>query len=422
MTSSRRLAACLIAVGFLATLTLGTTGKPWTYHIVRSENFTLNCPTLISQEAAVRLLEEREHALAFVEEYLGLELRQTILLYIEPVLFSVSARADADNDGGGTITYFVPASELIAFETQTESMIQRHMGCHEEVHILANSRAAANQFGPPSCLGEGLAELIDSQYRGVTHSASTAEALFATGLLFSLEDLLTMDDPEVDPQVAMKNVYHGGASLCEFLIDRYGLDAFLDLYGVTWFDFQVTGSTVEETRADAKAEFRKALGLSLQEIDAQWRASFERFSAMDDTEQHALRGALQKSAPHLADPILKLENYWIRAPYRLVGPSESVVSLCLDLNAALVGLPSYRGTELRDQLAACDQLISELERMLGHWLEAVHAYEAAVDLGPEAASEALLPPLQRALDGYTYAGDAHMADQSQAWIREIEAR
>jgi len=422
MTSSRRLAACLIAVGFLATLTLGTTGKPWTYHIVRSENFTLNCPTLISQEAAVRLLEEREHALAFVEEYLGLELRQTILLYIEPVLFSVSARADADSDGRGTITFFVPASELIAFETQTESMIQRHMGCHEEVHILANSRAAANQFGPPSCLGEGLAEFIDSRCRGVTHSASTAEALFATGLLFSLEDLLTMDDPEVDPQVAMKNVYHGGASLCEFLIDRHGLDAFLDLYGVTWFDFQVTGSPVEETRADAHAAFQQSLGQSMGEVDAQWRASFGPSSMMDDSEQRELRAALQKSAPHLADPIFALEDYWLQAPYRLVGPSESVAKLCLDLNAALVGLPSYRGTELSDQLTACDQLISELEWMLGHWLEAVHAYRAALDLGPEAASEALLPPLQRALDGYTYAGDTYMAEQVQNWIQEIESR
>ncbi len=117
---------------------------------------------------------------------------------------------------------------------------------HEMVHVIAHNTL---QYGRTGILGEGIAVWLNGQAKN--HHA-TAHELLAQGKLPSVLDMVERFD---------SSAYPAAGSFCGFLIDRYGLEVFKQLYPLE----------------DPSSKLRELQGKSFPELEADWHGYIGRF-------------------------------------------------------------------------------------------------------------------------------------------------
>jgi len=420
-TSSPRRPAALLCVLLASVLTLSTTvhaASPWSTQILSGARVLLNCPTLISVDAARALLADRERALAFAEETLGGQLFRRLIITIEPTLLTSSGLSEP-TEGGGAVTFRIPVFTLERFETDGTSPFE-FAGCHEEVHALANHLWEANEFGTLSTLGEGVAVYVEELRRGAELHWAIAGALQKAGFLYDIDLLLGGCPLNEEAALAQLNVYYAGATFVEFLLETYGLDPFSELYSVEWFrsDWQAPDAGLIE--ADPAEEIDRIYGRPIAEIDTAWRASIASRWDGSAAEAELFVRAYTSDVRILDEPVRELEEYWASYAYRLVGSSSPAARLYEEIVHAVFDLVYLRGDVLEAAYSDCRARIDRLHEMLAAWLDAIHAFELAEDIARSDAELAeIIPLLETARAGYTLAGDTFMAVKAAEWLEEL---
>ena len=401
----------LVAVVLLASASLTVTAAPWSTQILSGARVLLNCPTLISVDAARALLADRERALAFAEETLGGQLFRRLFITIEPTLLT-SWGLTEPTDGGGAIAFHVPVFALERFETDGTSPFE-FAGCHEEVHAVANHLWEANEFGTLSTLSEGVAVYVEELRRGTELHWTIAGALQKAGFLYDVDRLMEGSSQDDPLRVIHLNVYYGGASLAEFLIERYGMEAFSELYGVEWIRWDVRHPEGGPVEADPAEEILRIYGKTAAEIDAEWQPWVASHATGTVSDAETFLQAFVSDIDPLDADVTELEAHWAASPLRLVGPSPLVAGLYESVTDALYALPALHGTALAEAYSAFRTSLDRLEVLLAEWLVAIHAYDEALELASEDGdAEQITTLLEAAEAGYRAVGDEVMADKA----------
>jgi hypothetical protein len=142
---------------------------------------------------------------------------------------------------------------------------------HELAHVLTSQIGEA-----PAMLNEGFATYVSERLgsealgqlgaAGYSVDAATCRAL-SDGAAFDIADLSALDEigpPGSRPAVA----YPQAASVVKFLVERYGVERFRELYRVA---AESEGSP--DTRS--AVAFERTLGISTAELGEEWRTSIE---------------------------------------------------------------------------------------------------------------------------------------------------
>ena len=416
MSSTRR--AVVVLWLFVALCTATAHGSPWSNQVAYSTEITLTYPTLIGSEAANALLADREEALAFAEETLGGQLIRRLLITIKPTLLT-SWGLTEPTDGGGAIAFHVPVFALERFETDGTSPFD-FAGCHEEVHAVANHLWEANQFGTLPALSEGVATYVEELRRGTKLHHAVAGALQATGLLYDVDLLLGGCPLDENAALMQLNYYYAAASLVEFLIEEDGLTAFSELYGVEWVQWDPRHPDKEPVEADPAGEVLRIYGRTVGEIDTDWKTWISAHWEGSTSEAEVFVEAFTSDLRVLDGLVPELEEYWASYPYRLIGPSTEAASRYESLTDSVYALAHLRGDPLEAAYDEFRESLDQLHAMLTGWLEAIHAYEGALELETsEGDSARLVGLLETAEADYRLAGDVFMAERAAEWLTEL---
>ena len=368
------------------------------------------------------MLADREAALAFAEDVLGGRLFRRLLITIEPTLLTSWGMTEPANRSGA-ITFHVPVAALERFETAGRTSPFEFAGCHEEVHAVANHLWLGNDFGTLAALGEGVAAYVEELRRGTGLHWAIAGALRAAGGLCDVGLLLGGSLLDEDAALMQLNICYGAATLVEFLIQTYGIEAVAELYGVEWLRIDWRTPDAGFIKADPAEEVQRIFGSSIAKIDAAWRSAIA--SRWDGSAAEAKRfvQAYATDLRILDEPVSQLEAYWSSYAFRLVGPSDVAFSLYDEVTNAVFELPQLRGNASEEAYARLEASVAELHEMLGAWLDAIRTYEETLELASQdAAGERLAALLSTAEAGYRAAGDLFMADKAAERLAELLSR
>ncbi len=413
-TARKSILLVVAAITLVGTL---VDASPWPTQIVSGPHIVLNYPSLIGPEAARSLLAERERTLAFAEEVLGGQLFRRLIITIEPTLLT-SAGLSEPTEGGGAITFYVPVDALERFERDGTSPFD-FVGCHEEVHAVANHLWPVGQFGTLAALSEGLAVYVEELHRGAGLHHSIAGALQASGRLYEVGRLLEESSWDAPVRVVHLNVYYGGASFVDFLIERYGMEAFSEIYGVEWIRWDARHPEDGPVKADPTEEILRIYGKTVAEIDAEWQPWVASHATGTISDAEIFLQAFASDIESLDADVAELEAYWATSPLRLVGPSSLVAGLYKGITDALYALSDLHGTALEEAYSAFRTSLDRLEALLAEWLDAIRALEEAlalIDAGE--APEQVAELLESAEASYAAVGDTGMLDRVRGLLAE----
>jgi hypothetical protein len=392
--------------------------SPWANHIARSPRIILTYPELISPEAAEALLADRGEALAFAEATLGGQLYRRLLITIQPTLL-VSWAYTEPADRSGAITFHIPVTALERFEMDRTSPFT-FVGCHEEVHAVANYLWKGNEFGTRAALSEGVAVYVDELHCATRLRWAIAGALQEVGLIYPVDVLLGGCPLDENPGLYQLNTYYVAATLVEFLLECDGWDLFAELYSVEWFQWDAEQSEPMLEEADPAEEIERVYGASIGEIDRAWQ---ERIAAQwSGTAKDAgiFVDAFASEVRVLDLAVTELERTWDTHPYVLLGPSADAEERYAAIARSVLDLAELRGGPLAEAHGELLEMVDRLQTMLTAWLDAIHAYEEALELqAGDGSTGQLTPLLETAIAGYRAAGDNFMVDKAAAWLERL---
>ena len=355
--------------------TLGATS------ILRSDRISMHYPSTLSEEAAARLLANREAALSYAEDVLGCEVQQRIT-------YVITASGGGGRGSATHVEYGLSERILRQFEDD-QGLSPTFLGCHEEIHTVMFTCWERGAF----TLSEGLAMYFDLRYRGGIDNTLIARGLLELDLLPSVEAIprlyLTFNKFNMGNTLS---IYYGGASLVEYLIVSYGLEAFMELHK-------------HSRRPDDFAEAApRILGLSLIEIESNWHAY-----VLAETEGRS-RAAELLLDTQTEDP--ELRAYWAslgelsRKWPNVLGRSE-VYETARDVRSEAVeelqAATSHQAADLAYQRYEC--ATAQMAHVLKTWLEAATAYRDFLESRVELTIPEQAQLLRKALDNYSIVGD-----------------
>jgi|GEM_PF-6885854 len=369
-------------------------------------------PSLISPEDARAFLKEQEAALAWVEGRLGLRYEGQLQITIESDWFSqYSAATDRF---GRRIIYIYESYPLHQLNTMKKTPV------HELVHAVT----IRNWGLSAPFLMEGLAMTIDADYRGLQSPDLVSYGLLQQGELPWLdicqEELRWLD-------------YYPAGSFARFILQRYGLERFGELYQLVgprydelWDWARRTSPGAEEFAARAagyereiEVGVKELFGKGLEELRAEWRLSLGGISGMAARAADALR-ALDgwETAWELR---VQLGGF---ARIGLLGPvpqglkerrERMVAALRLLLNDPTPGTAPGEFADFQIKLRAYRPLLES-------WWAAAQAFMGARELiyYGTASYEAILAKLEEALSLYSQVEDRAMAAKMGRYLEAFE--
>lgn len=204
-------------------------------------------------EELPRIAREREDALRAIVQLLDVEPpdRIRLVLYPDPFLKWI--------DTGEWGTGWAFESTLVEVVGGSQAMDR----FHELVHVVAGRVG-----DPPALLDEGLAVFVAERLGGdalrfLGREETIGEAVcadFEAGDLFSLEHLVAFDAIGGDGTRPVVS-YPQSAAFVGFLVDRHGMEGFLDGYA----------RMGDAGGGDPLADFEAAFGSSLGDVERAWR-------------------------------------------------------------------------------------------------------------------------------------------------------
>ncbi len=220
------------------------------FEVVSTEHFVfyvLPDSPAAKEIEAIRGRRERvmEEVCAFLE--VSVDARINFFLFPD----AASKRWCMGHQGDG-LAFDATIAEIYSEDTRLDP-------AHELTHI-----AASLVGSPPALLNEGLAAYMQAghEWNG-EHVDRTAAELLSEGRLVSLAELLTRTEIGSRPDDG-KVAYPQSASFVKFVIDTYGREQFLKLYGA-----------LRNGAEDNAARFEEVLGVELGTAEQEWREALE---------------------------------------------------------------------------------------------------------------------------------------------------
>ena len=388
----------LIIIAFAVALPLVSVSVLGATSTIRGERIRLHYPSTMSEEAAARLLANREAALSYVEQALGCTFPERMTLTFHQSAFGGGGRSFTSS-----IEFVISHRMIEEAETAVE-LSERFLGCHEETHVVV-----FNCWGRgASALNEGLASYLDTCYRGGLDYTLIARALLDQDGLPSLDRLpfLIMTDRfTMDQYLA---IYLGGASLVEYLISTYGIDAFREFY--------ITSKRPPDFAESAIRQY----GRNLDELETGWHAHVR---AETEGREHAAQLLLDTQT---GDP--ELQALWTalgelsRKWPNVLGRSE-VYENARDVRSGAVeelqAATSDQAADSAHQRYQCTT--AQMAHVLKTWLEAATAYRDFLESRDELTIPEQAQLLRKALDNYSIVGDDAMIEAVESELIELQS-
>jgi len=250
---------------------------------LRGERITLLYPpSLVSPEDARAFLAEQEEALSWVEEHLGLEYAGHLEIRIESDWFSWYSAATSRS--GRRIIYIYESYPLRWLNTLERT----------PVHELAHAVTIRNWGLSAPFLMEGIASALDASYRSPLSADLISYGLLQHGELPFLD---------IRQEELRWRDYYPAGSFARFILRRYGLEKFGDLYRLVgerysrlWDWARRTSPGAEEFAARAavyiqeiEAGVEEIFGEGLEALRAGWEGHLEGLSGLAGRAEYALR-------------------------------------------------------------------------------------------------------------------------------------
>lgn len=398
----------------LLALGLGASAQVELPQELRGERITLLYPpSLVSPLDAHLFLAEQEGALSWVEDHLGLEYEGRLEIRVESDWFSWYSAATSRS--GRRIIYIYESYPLRWLNTLKRTPV------HELVHaVTIEGWGLSAPF-----LMEGIAVALDADYRGLRSPELVSYGLLREGRLPFLdirrEELRWFD-------------YYPAGSFAHFILQRYGLGKFGDLYrlvgeryNLLWDWARRTSPGAEEFAARAavytqeiEAGVKEIFGEGLEALRAGWEGYLEGFSGLAGRAEYALR-ALEGWAEAWE---LRVQLGGL-AKIGLLGPvPRSLKELRGRMIAALRRLledpapGAARGEFERFQVE-----LEAYKPLLENWWAAASSFMDAKELiyYGTAGYDAILAELDEARSFYSRVGDMIMVARMEGYIEAFEA-
>ncbi len=376
-------------------------------------------PSLATLEAARIFLEEREAALAWVEDFFDLSYPGKLQIIIESNWFSYYSAAT--DSRGRRIIYVYELYPLYGLNTWGE---WERTPVHELVHAVT-LRGGWGRSSP--FLMEGLAVAVDAIRRGQLSPHLVSKGLLLGGFLGS--GLL-----DIRREVMSWLDYFPAGSFTLWLLDEYGLGKFRRLYELIgerflslweWAGRTHPGEEELERRAAAlweevELEARGLFGKGLDELEREWRAFLGEFAP-----------ELAERAGYALEALEGWAEVW-QLRWRLggfveigfLGPPPEGLKLAREGMGKALGLllsdPSPEGA--REQFERFQDQLQHYKSLLESWWAAVLAFMDAKELiyYGTASYSAILEELEEALGHYSQVGDAVMMGKVADYIEAFE--
>jgi len=216
------------------------------FEVVSTEHFVFYAlPDSPAEKDIETIQSQREQALKEICAFLGVSLDEPVNFFFLPD--APSKRWCMSHQGNG-MAFDATIAEIYNDDTRVDP-------AHELTHIVAS------QIGnPPALLGEGLGVYMKAGHKHNDEDVDvTAARLLREGKLIPLTELLKRDEIGSQPDDG-KVAYPQSASFVRFIIDKYGREQFLNLYG-----------KLKIGAEDNVARFKDALGVELETVEQEWR-------------------------------------------------------------------------------------------------------------------------------------------------------
>ncbi len=359
--------------------------------MLRSDRISLHYPATMSEEAAERLLADREAALAYAEDMLGCEVGHRITFIVVASMFGSSG----GSRGSSThVEYGLSLRSLQEFESDP-AISPRNLGCHEEVHAVVDACWGRKSFA----LNEGLAVYIDASYRSDSDNGLIARGLLERNLLPSVASLprlyLTFNRFNMGNYLT---IYKGSASLVEYLISTYGMAAFLEFY-------LASGSELDLAEASVNL-----YGRSLSQLESDWHAHIR---TETDGRELAAKLCVETFTPasELWEISAALRTMAQKNP-RVFGRSD-VYEKALDTRNASIDALQAATTDLEAKSAYQSYLCVEKQVVYAceTWLKAATTYHSFLESRSALSIPEQSQLLRQAHDEYCIVGDELMVER-----------
>jgi|GEM_PF-2499527 len=367
-------------------------------NILRSDRISMHYPSTLSEEAAARLLANREAALAYAEESLGCQVTDRIT-------YIITASGGGGRGSATHVEYGLTDRILRQFEDD-QALSPTFLGCHEEIHTVMFTCWGRGAF----MLSEGLAMYLDLGYRGGIDNTLISRGLLELDLLPSVEDVprlyLTFNKFNMGNTLS---IYYGGGSLVEYLIVTYGLEAFMELHKHSRRPDDFAGASP------------RILGLSLSDLECDWHAYIR-----TETEGR------ERAAQLLPDTLTWHPE--LRAQWKSLGELSREWPDVLGRSAVYEDVEHARSDAVEElQAATSDQAAdsayqryqcttAQMALVLKTWLEAATAYRDFLQSRDELTIPEQAQLLRKALDNYTIVGDEALIRTVESEFIELQSR
>jgi hypothetical protein len=216
------------------------------FEVLSTEHFVFYVLPDSPAERDIEVIQSRrEQSMKEICTFLGVRLDKPINFFLFPD--APSKRWCMSHQGDG-LAFDTTIAEIYNEDTHVDP-------AHELTHIVA-SRIGS----PPALLNEGLAVYMQDGHKwNDEHVDVTARGLLREGKLTPLTELIKRTEIGSRPDDG-KVAYPQSASFVKFLIDRYGREQFLELYG-----------NLNAGAEDNVSRFRNVIGVELESVGQEWR-------------------------------------------------------------------------------------------------------------------------------------------------------
>lgn len=221
------------------------------FEVVATEHFVFYVlPDSPGLEEIDTIKSRREQTLKEICDFLGVSFSGRINFFLFPD--APSKRWCMSHQGDG-LAFDTTIAEIYNEDTRVDP-------AHEITHIIAS------QIGnPPALLNEGLAVYMQSDHKWNDEDVDvTASKLLREAKLVPLNELIKRNEIGSQPDDG-EVAYPQSASFVKFIIDRYGRQQFLKLYG-----------KLKIGAEDNVARFKETFGVDLDTAEQEWRKAISR--------------------------------------------------------------------------------------------------------------------------------------------------
>jgi hypothetical protein len=220
------------------------------FEVVSTEHFVFYVlPDSPAERDIEAIQSRREQSMKEICVFLGVRFDKQINFFLFPD--APSKRWCMSHQGDG-LAFDTTIAEIYNKDTHVDP-------AHELTHIVA-----CRVGSPPALLNEGLAVYMQAGHKwNDEHVDVTARELLREGKLTPLTELIKRTEIGSRPDDG-KVAYPQSASFVKFLIDRYGREQFLELYG-----------NLNAGAEDNVSRFRNIIGVELESVGREWQEALD---------------------------------------------------------------------------------------------------------------------------------------------------